>query len=159
VQSYEGWRLPLRLQVPPGLLRGHYPLHRCYETVRPSPAHRYSQPRGWSRLSLVKQDPSATSRGRKTRMGESIAPGAASEAPNRGLCSAGRCGLVARKGGRFFRSPLNSGSRAFAGFLARSFSRPAETPAPWDARRSSARSLPWASFAALWRPRRFDRTR
>jgi hypothetical protein len=55
-----------------------------------------------------------------------------------GLCSARRCGPVAREGRRFFRSPLNSGSRAFAGFLARSFSRPAGTPAPWDARRSNA---------------------
>ena len=34
-------------------LRRHYrPLHRYYEAVRPSPAHRYFRPRGWSRLRL-----------------------------------------------------------------------------------------------------------
>src|SRR5262252_8108366 len=29
---------------------GITPLHHYYEAVRPSPAHRYFQPRGWSRL-------------------------------------------------------------------------------------------------------------
>jgi len=29
---------------------GITPLHRYYEAVRPSPAHRYFQPHGWSRL-------------------------------------------------------------------------------------------------------------
>jgi len=29
-----------------------HPLHRYYEAVRPSPAHRYFRPRGWSRLRL-----------------------------------------------------------------------------------------------------------
>src|SRR5262249_33833140 len=32
--------------------RALYPLHRYYEAVRPSPAHRYFRPRGWSRLHL-----------------------------------------------------------------------------------------------------------
>jgi hypothetical protein len=31
---------------------GITPLHRYYEAVRPSPAHRYFRPRGWSRLCL-----------------------------------------------------------------------------------------------------------
>ena len=31
---------------------GITPLHRYYEAVRPSPAHRYFRPRGWSRLRL-----------------------------------------------------------------------------------------------------------
>ena len=31
---------------------GITPLHRYYETVRPSPARRYFRPRGWSRLRL-----------------------------------------------------------------------------------------------------------
>src|ERR1017187_5926379 len=55
---------PLKRQAPPGLtqlaqlngddpppsLHRHYPLHHYYRAVRPSPAHRYFQPRGWSRL-------------------------------------------------------------------------------------------------------------
>src|SRR6266404_5692328 len=32
---------------------GITPLHCYYEAVRPSPAHRYFRPRGWSRLRLV----------------------------------------------------------------------------------------------------------
>ena len=32
---------------------GITPLQRYYEAVRPSPAHRYFRPRGWSRLCLV----------------------------------------------------------------------------------------------------------
>ena len=32
---------------------GITPLRRYYEAVRPSPAHRYFRPRGWSRLRLV----------------------------------------------------------------------------------------------------------
>src|SRR6266853_3293464 len=32
---------------------GITPLHHYYEAVRPSPAHRYFRPRGWSRLCLV----------------------------------------------------------------------------------------------------------
>src|SRR5216683_4155082 len=32
---------------------GITPLQRYYEAVRPSPAHRYFRPRGWSRLRLV----------------------------------------------------------------------------------------------------------
>jgi len=31
---------------------GITPLQRYYEAVRPSPAHRYFRPRGWSRLHL-----------------------------------------------------------------------------------------------------------
>src|SRR6266446_4619807 len=31
---------------------GITPLRRYYEAVRPSPAHRYFRPRGWSRLEL-----------------------------------------------------------------------------------------------------------
>ena len=31
---------------------GITPLHNYYEAVRPSPAHRYFGPRGWSRLRL-----------------------------------------------------------------------------------------------------------
>jgi len=37
--------------LPPSLHR-HYRLHHYYEAVRPSPAHRYFRPRGWSHLFL-----------------------------------------------------------------------------------------------------------
>jgi hypothetical protein len=44
---------PLRLQWPaPFAPRALHPLHHYYEAVRPSPAHRYFRPRGWSRLRL-----------------------------------------------------------------------------------------------------------
>ena len=47
----KGCRLPLTIGFP---LRstGVTPLQRYYEAVRPSPAHRYFRPRGWSRLHL-----------------------------------------------------------------------------------------------------------
>ena len=61
--SHQGCRLPLKRRAPPGLTQlaqlngddpplrftGITPLHRYYRAVRPSPAHRYFQPRGCSR--------------------------------------------------------------------------------------------------------------
>src|ERR1700720_4569793 len=65
VPPHEGCRLPLNIGVLPlpvdpiskamtHPLRstGITPLQHYYEAVRPSPAHRYFRPRGWSRLCL-----------------------------------------------------------------------------------------------------------
>ena len=38
--------------TPPFAPRALHPLHHYYGAVRPSPAHRYFRPRGWSRLRL-----------------------------------------------------------------------------------------------------------
>jgi hypothetical protein len=48
---------------------GITPLHHYYGAVRPSPAHRYFRPRGWSRLRLFPWH-----RRPGCRVGEGVAP-------------------------------------------------------------------------------------